>query len=252
LRAFTASVAAITLALRGPTWRQSGMSLFDWIALFVFVIAWLGYGPLMRLTARRSGSLNVDMLSVRDAWMRAMTHREMRLIDSQLLGHSINSGSFFASTNLLLIAAVAGVLFGGEAALRGFAAVGAEAVTPRLMEAKLALVLLCLARGFLDFIWALRQLNYTVALIGAAPEIHEEADRVAYGRAVARVLNPALTNFNQGVRGYYFALAAAAWLFGPLWLLLGAVSVFALLAWRQLASPAAGAIRQARRLLERG
>jgi len=30
------------------------------------------------------------------------------------------------------------------------------------------------------------------------------------------------------------------------------VSVFALLAWRQLASPAAGAIRQARRLLERG
>jgi len=220
LRGFTASVAAITLALRRPTWRQSGMSLFDWIALFVFVVAWLGYGPLIRLVARRSGSLNMDMLAVRDAWMRAMTHREMRLIDSQLMGHSINSGSFFASTNLLLIAAVAGVLFGGEAAIRGFAAVGAEPVTPRLMEAKLALVLLCLARGFLDFIWSLRQLNYTVA--------------------------------HQGVRGYYFALAAAAWLFGPLWLMLGAVSVFALLAWRQLASPAAGAIRQARRLLERG
>jgi len=72
------------------------MSLFDWIALFVFVVAWLGYGPLIRLVARRSGSLNMDMLSVRDAWMRAMTHREMRLIDSQLMGHSINSASFFA------------------------------------------------------------------------------------------------------------------------------------------------------------
>ena len=226
------------------------MTLFDWIALSLFFIAWLGYGPILGLIARRSGSLNDDMLVVRDNWMTAMTHREMRLIDSQLMGHSINSASFFASTNLLLIAAVAGVLFGGEAAMRGFAAVGAEPVAPRLMEAKLALVLLCLARGFLDFIWSLRQLNYTVALIGAAPEIHEEADRVAYGRAVARVLNPALTSFNQGVRGYYFALAAAAWLFGPLWLMLGAVSVFALLAWRQLASPAAGAIRQARRLLE--
>ena len=78
---------------------------------------------------------------------------------------------------------------------------------------------------------------------------HEEADRVAYGRAVARVLNPALTSFNQGVRGYYFALAAAAWLFGPLWLALGVVSSFGLLLYRQEASPAARAIRNARRLL---
>lgn len=227
------------------------MSTLDWIAFFVFVVAWLGYGPLMRMIARRSGSLNADMLVVRDAWMTAMTHREMRLIDSQLMGHSINSASFFASTNLLLIAAVAGVLFGGDSALRGFAAVGAEPVSPRLLEAKLALVLLCLARGFLDFIWSLRQMNYTLALIGAAPELHEETDRRAYGRAVGRVLNPALSGFNQGVRGYYFALAAAAWLFGPLWLLLGVISAFALLAWRQAASPAARAIRTARRMLDR-
>jgi len=228
------------------------MSLFDWIALFVFVVAWLGYGPLIRLVARRSGSLNMDMLAVRDAWMRAMTHREMRLIDSQLMGHSINSASFFASTNLLLIAAVAGILFGGENALRGFAAVGAEAVPVKILEAKLALVLVCLARGFLDFIWALRQMNYALALIGAAPEIHSETDKVAYGHAVARVLNPALGGFSQGVRGYYFALAAAAWLFGPLWLALGVVSAFSLLVWRQAGSPAAQAVRAARRLLDRG
>lgn len=228
------------------------MTLLDWIALVVFFVAWLGYGPLLRLIARRSGSLNADMLIVRDSWMTAMTHREMRLLDSQLMGHSINSASFFASTNLLLIAAVAGILFGGEAALRGFAAVGAEAVPIKLLEAKLALVLICLARGFLDFIWSLRQMNYALALIGAAPEIHVEADRVAYGHATAQVLNPALGGFSQGVRGYYFALAAAAWLFGPLWLLLGVISAFSLLVWRQAASPAARAVRAARRLLERG
>lgn len=227
------------------------MALLDWIALVVFFVAWLGYGPLLRLIARRSGSLNADMLIVRDSWMTAMTHREMRLLDSQLMGHSINSASFFASTNLLLIAAVAGILFGGEAALRGFAAVGAEAVPIKLLEAKLALVLICLARGFLDFIWSLRQMNYALALIGAAPEIHVEADRVAYGHATAQVLNPALSGFSQGVRGYYFALAAAAWLFGPLWLLLGVISAFSLLVWRQAASPAARAVRAARRLLER-
>ena len=228
------------------------MALLDWIALVLFFIGWLGYGPLLKLIARRSGSLNDDMLVVRDSWMTAMTHREMRLIDSQLMGHSINSASFFASTNLLLIAAVASVLFGGENALRGFAAVGAEAVPVKILEAKLALVLICLARGFLDFIWSLRQMNYALALIGAAPEIHSETDKVAYGHAVARVLNPALGGFSQGVRGYYFALAAAAWLFGPLWLALGVISAFSLLVWRQAGSPAARAVRAARRLLERG
>lgn len=226
------------------------MTFLDWAALGLFFLCWLGYGPLLKLIARRSGSLNADMEVVRQSWMTAMTHREIRLIDSQLMGHSINSASFFASTNLLLIAAVGGVLFGGEAALKGFAAIGAEAVPTKLLEAKLALVLVCLARGFLDFIWALRQMNYTLALIGAAPEIHTEADRVAFGHAVAQVLNPALSGFSQGVRGYYFALAAAAWLFGPLWLLLGVLSAFALLVWRQAGSPAARAIRSARRLLE--
>jgi uncharacterized membrane protein len=226
------------------------MTLIDWLGLALFFLCWLGYDPLLRLLARRSGSLNSDMLTVRHAWMTAMTHREIRLLDSQLLGHSINSSSFFASSNLLLIAGVASILFGGDQALKGFTAVGAEVVPMRLLEAKLGLVLLCLARGLLDFIWSLRQMNYALALIGAAPEVHSEADKFAFGEATARVLNPALSAFSQGVRGYYFALAAAAWLFGPLWLCAGVLSAFTLLVWRQSASPAARAIRTARRLLE--
>ncbi len=226
------------------------MTAFDYAALILFLVCWLGYGPLLRLLAMRSGTLNDDMMVVRRAWMSAMVHREVRIVDSQLMGHTINSGGFFASTNLLLIAAVAGILFGGEQALRGVAEVGPGEVSSRLLEAKLALVLVCLARGLLDFIWSIRQLNYALALIGAAPELHTEADRRGLGEAAGALLNPALSAFSQGVRGYYFALAAAAWLFGPLWLALGVVAVFCLLVWRQAASPAARAIRSARRLLE--
>ena len=61
----------------------------------------------------------------------------------------------------------------------------------------------------------------------------------------------AISAFSQGVRAYYFALAAAAWLFGPMWLAIGVSAAFALLVYRQAASPAARAIRQARRILER-
>lgn len=226
------------------------MTIPDIAALGLFMVCWLGYGPLLDLLSRRSGTLNDDMTLVRRAWMRVMVHREVRIVDSQLMGHTINSASFFASTNLLLIAAVGGILFGGESALRGVAAVGAEAVPLPLLEGKLALILVCLARGLLDFIWSIRQLNYTLALIGAAPEVHEEADRAALGEAAAALLNPALSAFSQGVRGYYFALASAAWLFGPWWLAAGVTSAFALLIWRQAGSPAARAIRSARRLLE--
>jgi len=225
------------------------MTPFDWTALVLFFVCWLGYEPLMRLLARKSGSLNDDMTVVRRVWMTAMTHREIKLVDSQLMGHSINSASFFASTNLLLVAAVASVLFGGEGVLMGFASVGAENTPLKLLEIKLALVMLCLIRGLLDFIWALRQMNYTLALIGAAPEIESETDRIAFGQAASDLLNPALGAFSQGVRAYYFALAAAAWLFGPLWLAVGVLSAFSLLVYRQAASPAARAIRQARRLL---
>lgn len=226
------------------------MTTLDWAALGLFMICWLGYDPLLRLLARRSGALNDDMLTIRRAWMTAMTHRELRLLDSQLLGHSINSGSFFASSNLLLIAAVSGVLFGGDQILQTFASVGAEAVPVKLLEGKLALILACLARGLLDFIWSIRQMNYALALIGSAPEIHQPGDKVAFGQATAQVLNPALASFSQGVRGYYFALAAGGWLFGPFWLAAGVASAFALLVWRQAASPAARAIRTARRLIE--
>jgi len=226
------------------------MTAPDWAALALFVFCWLGYEPVLRVLSRRFGTLNQDMELVRQVWMSVMTRRELRLVDSQLMGHSINSASFFASTNLLLIAAVAGILFGGEAALRGFAAVGAEAVPLPLLEAKLALILVCLVRGLLDFIWAIRQLNYTLAVIGAVPELDEGLDRGALGRAAADLINPALASFSQGVRAYYFALAAAAWLMGPLWLGVGVVAAFALLIWRQEGSPAARAIRKIRAVLE--
>lgn len=237
------------------------MTPWDWSALALFFVCWLGYGPVLGFIARRSGTLNDDLLHVRLSWMNQMAVRELRLVDSQLMGHSINSASFFASANLLLIAAVAGVLFGGEAALQGVAAVGAdiggdiigrrrdEAASLQLLEGKLGLVTLCLARGLLDFIWSIRQMNYTLALIGATPDGESDLDRAAYARAAASVLNPAMLSFNSGVRAYYFALAATAWLFGALWLAVGVVAAFSLLLWRQKGSPAARAIREARAML---
>lgn len=229
--------------------RMLGLSWFDWIALVTFALSWLGCEPMIRSIGKRRGALNSDLDIMRWRWMAAMTRRDLRMVDSQLLGHTINSASFFASANLILIAAVGGVLFGGEAALRNIPAVGEEAPA-MVLEVKFALVSICLARGLLDFIWSIRQLNYTVALVGAAPDADADPDQLAaFAEATAEVLNPAMNGFNRGVRAYYFALAAGAWLIHPILLAIGAVFALSLLAWRQSVSPAALGVRHAMTVL---
>ncbi|HEY9235219.1 MULTISPECIES: DUF599 domain-containing protein [Phenylobacterium] len=228
------------------------LSSADMAALALFAAVWLAYEPLLRTLARGRGLINTDMTIIRVAWMRTMTMRENKLMDGQLLGHTLNSASFFASSNLILIAGAAGVLFGGEGAFRSASSLMVLKTSSRLLfEAQISLVLLTLARGLLEFIWAIRQMNYCLAVIGAARDTADKAFATEYGEAAARLLNPALSSFNRGVRGYYFALAAAAWLFGPIPFALVTLAAVALLFSRQRSSPAAAAIADVRRLLDR-
>ena len=223
----------------------------DIFALALFAVVWLAYEPILKLLSRGS-AINTDMTVLRAAWMRRMAGRENRFIDSQLMGHAINSASFFASSNLILIAAVGGALFSGDSAWSQIERLGLVEAGPRILfEVKLGLVMVTLARGLLAFIWAIRQMNYTLAAIGAAPETASEADRRAWGEAAGDLLNPALSSFNAGVRGYYFALAAAAWLLGPWALIIATAGATGLLLWRQRRSRAADAVRRLRTLAER-
>jgi uncharacterized membrane protein len=228
------------------------MSPIDVAALVVFLTAWLFYQPMLRRLSRRGGMINTDMTVLRIRWMANMAARENRFIDSQLMGHVLNSASFFASTNLIVIAAAAGALFKSADTYRTVARLAVtETGPPWLFQAKLALVVAALTRGLLDLIWAIRQMNYTLAAIGAAPPPSSGPALVrAYGEAAAQVLNPALTSFNNGVRGYYFALAAAAWLLGP-WAMIAAVAGAVLLLFhRQSGSSAARGVRLMRGLVE--
>ncbi len=228
------------------------MPILDILALGLFVFAWLFYEPLLRRLGQGKNLINTDMTVIRRRWMTEMAVREVALLDGQLLGHAINSASFFASSNLILIAAAAGVLFGGDTALKSVEGLQVlEKTAPWMFQVKLGLVLLTLARGLLDFIWALRQMNYCLAAIGATPVWSPPAVLAEYAEAAGGILNPALSAFNAGVRGYYFALAAAAWLLGPYAFLAASGGALVLLVWRQRRSRASVAVRKVRQILER-
>lgn len=221
------------------------------VALAFFLVCWLFYQPLLAAMGQGGGAvINADLTVLRVAWMRNMARRENRMMDGQLLGQTLSSSSFFASSNLLLIAACSGALFGGQA-FQHVASLGVVKTSSRLLfEGQLALVVMTLARGLLDFIWAIRQLNYALAAVGATPPHVDNATSRAFGELVGRLLNPALSSFSSGVRGYYFALAAAAWLFGPIPFIAATLGAMGLMIWRQRSSPAAAAIAELRRLIE--
>lgn len=223
---------------------------WDFAAFIIFLGCWMGYEPVLKLLSKRSGLIAKDMTVVRQAWMKEMVIRSFKLYDSNLIGHGVNSMSFFASANLILIAAVAGAIFTGDLSINSADALGIDTSSSAILLLKLALVMVCLARGLLNFIWALRQTNYTVAAMGAVPENIDEKNSHEFTLAITDIFEPAMSNFSQGVRGYYFALAAGAWLFGPIPLAIASLGAAGLLAWRQSRSQAARGLRRMRELLE--
>jgi uncharacterized membrane protein len=106
-----------------------------------------------------------------------------------------------------------------------------------------------LAHGVFLLTWALRQMNYIVALIGAVPAPPVEGGE-ALAEAMAGVLSSALTTFNSGIRSYYFALAALTWMAGPAVLASVSALLMAVLLHRQRFSDVSRQFARAKAALE--
>lgn len=224
------------------------MPAADLAALALFCALWLGYAPIVRLFG--AGAINAGLGPVREWWMRSMVARDNRIVDSALIGHVMHSAAFFASTSLLAVGALLGLLTGLDSlqpALEGLSLT--PPISRELLEIKVLLPAVVLVHGLFRLTWSLRQMNYTVALMGAVPP-PPVADGPALADAIAGVLSSALTTFNDGIRSYYFALAALTWLVGPIPFAVTATLLMAVLLRRQHFSPVARQFAAARHLVE--
>jgi uncharacterized membrane protein len=224
------------------------MGALPWLdiaGLAVFAAMWLGYGPVIRAVS--PGSINASIGSVRIAWMRSMLRRDNRIFDSGLIGHVVHSASFFTSTSLIMIGALLSLLSNAEHLQPAIESVAFVAPVSRtLFEMKIVLPLTVLLHGFVKLTWSIRQLNYTIALMGAAPDRNSLGPFLEdLANSIGHVMSAALSTFNTGMRSYYFAVAGLAWLVGPWAMAATAVALTAMLVWRQLVSPAAIGFRTA-------
>lgn len=146
-----------------------------------------------------------------------MLDREVRMVDTQILGNLMRSMSFFASTTMFIIAGLVAVLGAREKAMMvlrelPFTAEGSTV----LWDLKVLLLIAVFVYAFFKFTWAFRHYNYCLILVGAVAghdRLDEECRRIA-DRA-AGIANSTGRHFNRGIRAYYFGLAALGWFLHP-------------------------------------
>ncbi len=211
----------------------------DVAALLLFAGGWIGYHCFSLRQGERVPSLHSRMSRFRHEWMVQMIGRDNRMVDVNVMRSITRSSQFFASTTILIIGALVAAM--------GYVPQAQDAVSglpftvmasSRLLEIKMLLMVLIFAHAFFKFSWAIRQLNFCAILVAAAPKTPTgNADQcVPHINRLARITSDAGSNFNHGLRSYYFALAAMAWFLHPWLMVFATVGVIYILYQREFKS----------------
>jgi uncharacterized membrane protein len=201
------------------------------LALAWFALCWLGY-QLYANYWRRDRSLMGATASHRVRWMEQMAARDVRILDSTLLQTQAQSVSFFASTSILILGGLVALLGARDEAQAMVSGVPFAEKTDALgWEIRIGLLVVIFVYAFFKFTWSMRQYNYVALLIGATPpaghpDCAKSADRAA------RMSHLAVDHFNEGIRAYYFGLAAIGWFIHP-WVFAAATTWVVLVLWRR-------------------
>lgn len=221
----------------------------DFVAAFVFLVCWLGYGQLANFIATRRPSMITAVRTFRHRWIERICERDNHIADAALLSNLIRGALFFASTTVFIL--------GGLAALLGTAPKISEVLSqlpyatdpdPRLAELKALVLILLYIYAFFKFTWSAWQYNVLSIMVGAMPGSGAESKvRAAYAEAGARVVTLAGESYNNGVRAYYFSIPLMAWFFHA-WLFIAAtVAVTIVLYRREFYSPVLVALKDVHR-----
>jgi uncharacterized membrane protein len=219
-------------------WRGLHIDLMDVAGVLWFFALWIGYAQFAVWRSRRQPSLMSTMDGYRRDWWTRIIERELRMIDTSIVANLANSATFFASTTLLILGGLLALLGTTEKVVAVVQGLPFNArSTSELWEVKILLLIGIFTYAFFKFTWALRQFNFTGMLIGAAPKMPENAWlEKDYIQRAAHLSTLAAESFNNGLRSYYFALAALAWFLNGWFLMAVTTWVVFVLYWREFRS----------------
>ena len=213
----------------------------DLVALCVLFLTWYAIGWRIERSGPRR-SVSILMAEYRREWMREMVTRQPRIMDAQILATLRQGTAFFASACMIAIGGTFALIGNAErvVSLANEITLGDDPAF--VWEFKLGVVRVFLINAFLKFVWSNRLFGYCGVLMGAVP--NDETDPRALPRAeqAAEINITAARSFNRGLRAIYFGMAASAWVFGALVLLMATALTLAVLWRREFASKSRAAL----------
>jgi uncharacterized membrane protein len=204
----------------------------DILSFIWFMVLWVGYGLYADQLNPARHPATLVMHEYRVRWMQRMLERENRMADVNIVIAHMRSAMLFASITILILAGVMTILGNlGKARDVVSELSFASSASQELWEIKAFVLMFIFVYAFFKYAWCLRQFNFILIFIGAAPLPEEvgAVERKNYPERGSRLMARGINAFNRGLRAYYFGLATLAWFIGPVFFAIAVVWVVAVL-----------------------
>lgn len=186
-----------------------------------FFICWTGYTQFAKSRAKKTHCIASVLHRHRITWMQRLLYRDHLIADTALLASLERQVSFFASTTILILAALLTLLSTSDKLYLAISQLPtAYPSSLHDIQARLFLMIGIFIYAFFTFTWSMRQYAFCSVLMGAFPRaeknqpITEQQQKHVVN--VAKIVDHAGHSYNYGLRSYYFAMSTLAWFVHPL------------------------------------
>ena len=189
----------------------------DVVALLWFSIGWIVYVWYADYRSTLQPALRRQTDHFVREWIARMVERDNRMLDVNVMRNLTRSSQFFASTTMLILGALVALMGYAEKAAGVLAELPfTQQVSERVWELKILLLVLIFVYAFFKFSWSIRQFGLCSILVGATRKPPADAEEYAvHIDRITLIVNFANGNFNNGLRAYYFGVAALSWFLHP-------------------------------------
>ena len=210
----------------------------DMAALAWFGVCWGGYVWYTDHRETAQPTLRRQTEKFIGVWMGRMVERENRMLDINVIRNLTRTSQFFASTTMLILGALIGLMGYTEKAAGVMAELPfTQQVSERVWELKIVVLIFIFVYAFFKLSWSIRQFGLATMLVGAtALEPREPGSQASHVGRLTTIVSFGSGNFNNGLRSYYFGVAALAWFLHPLLMMAVSIAVVYVLYEREFRS----------------
>ena len=157
---------------------------------------------------------------LRRDWVQAIMEGKKNILAVQTLRNWVMASSFLASAAILIGLGILNAAFRTEKLAECSQALNLFGTKSGAMWLiKLMVLIVDFFFAFFNFALSIRYYNHASLAIN----VPASRDPIVTYDAVTKIINRGSTHYTLGMRGYYFSVPFTLWLFGPSWMLMGAV-----------------------------